>query len=155
MTGDAAPGARRRTIAAAQVRPGEVDLFMFSAAAWLTHRIHFDRDYARSEGFRDLVVHGPLQGAYLARMLSGAAERAGGRLRGLSYRHHQPAYCAGQLRLSAELTSVAEGDDGFTVEVSVTIRNADEVLVTSGTASMHVPDEERLAALLNPDEASG
>ena len=53
---------------------------MFSAATWLTHRIHFDRDYARTEGHPELVVHGPLQGAYLAGLLSDVAGQHGGQL---------------------------------------------------------------------------
>ena len=61
------------------MQPREIDLFMFSAATWLTHRIHFDRDYARTEGHPDLVIHGPLQGAYLAELLSGVADQHGGR----------------------------------------------------------------------------
>jgi 3-methylfumaryl-CoA hydratase len=46
-------------------------LFRFSALTYNGHRIHYDRDYARSvEGYPGLVVHGPLQAlamAWLAR----------------------------------------------------------------------------------------
>jgi len=36
-------------------------LFRFSALTYNGHRIHYDRDYAtRSEGYPDLVIHGPL-----------------------------------------------------------------------------------------------
>lgn len=46
--------------------PDAVDLFMFSSAAWLLHRIHYDLAFAtESDGYPGLVVHGPLQGAYL------------------------------------------------------------------------------------------
>ena len=40
-------------------------LFRFSALTFNAHRIHFDRDYAKSEGYPALVVHGP----YLAFLL--------------------------------------------------------------------------------------
>jgi 3-methylfumaryl-CoA hydratase len=42
----------------------EVDealLFRFSALTFNAHRIHYDRDFVRDEGYDDLVVHGPLQ----------------------------------------------------------------------------------------------
>jgi hydroxyacyl-ACP dehydratase HTD2-like protein with hotdog domain len=40
-------------------------LFLFSAATDNPHRIHYDKDYAATEGYPDVLVHGPLQGAWL------------------------------------------------------------------------------------------
>ena len=49
-------------------------LFRFSALTYNGHRIHYDRDYARSvEGYPGLVVHGPLQAMAMAE----AARRLG------------------------------------------------------------------------------
>lgn len=43
------------------VEPSAALLFRYSALTFNAHRIHVDRDYARSvEGYADLVVHGPL-----------------------------------------------------------------------------------------------
>ncbi|MFD7867140.1 MaoC family dehydratase N-terminal domain-containing protein [Streptomyces sp. NPDC059783] len=43
------------------LRPDETLLFRFSALTYNAHRIHYDRAYARdTEGYPDLVVHGPL-----------------------------------------------------------------------------------------------
>lgn len=42
------------------VTPDPVQLFRFSALTFNSHRIHYDRDYARDvEGYAGLVVHGP------------------------------------------------------------------------------------------------
>lgn len=42
-------------------------LFRFSALTYNGHRIHYDREYARSvEGYPGLVVHGPLQALLMA-----------------------------------------------------------------------------------------
>jgi 3-methylfumaryl-CoA hydratase len=41
------------------VTPDPVALFRYSALTFNGHRIHYDRDYARSEGYPGLVVHGP------------------------------------------------------------------------------------------------
>ncbi|WP_321816301.1 MULTISPECIES: acyl-CoA dehydrogenase [unclassified Paraburkholderia] len=44
-----------------EIAPNEVLLFRYSALTFNGHRIHYDRDYARNtEGYPDLVVHGPL-----------------------------------------------------------------------------------------------
>jgi acyl dehydratase len=76
-----------------------VDLFLFSAACGLTHRIHYDRDYARAEGFAGLPVQGPFQGALIAQAFSDLAQRTGRRLAGLTVRHVAPAYDGRELRL--------------------------------------------------------
>ncbi|OBT55920.1 hypothetical protein VE04_02663 [Pseudogymnoascus sp. 24MN13] len=46
-------------------------LFRFSALTFNAHRIHLDREYARTvEGFRNLVVHGPLSILLMLKVLS-------------------------------------------------------------------------------------
>ncbi|MFT7648664.1 MAG: hydroxyacyl-ACP dehydratase HTD2-like protein with hotdog domain [Candidatus Poriferisodalaceae bacterium] len=45
-------------------------LFLYSAASFNPHRIHYDRDYAEFEGHADILVHGPLQGAWLTQYLT-------------------------------------------------------------------------------------
>ncbi|MGF6637327.1 hydroxyacyl-ACP dehydratase HTD2-like protein with hotdog domain [Paraburkholderia sp. MM6662-R1] len=45
-----------------EVMPASSLLFRYSALTFNSHRIHYDRDYARHvEGYPGLVVHGPLQ----------------------------------------------------------------------------------------------
>jgi len=43
-------------------------LFRFSALTYNAHRIHYDREYARTEGYPGLVVHGPLQALLMAEL---------------------------------------------------------------------------------------
>lgn len=63
-------------------------LFRFSAATWNSHRIHYDRGYAESEGYPGLLVQGPL----LAVLMAGQAQLAIGDLRTLEYRAHSPVF---------------------------------------------------------------
>jgi 3-methylfumaryl-CoA hydratase len=94
-----APAGRDRTVA---VDP--VLLFRFSALTYNAHRIHYDRDYARSEGYPGLVVHGPLQALLMAEPARpGASEYA--------YRLVAPLYEDQGLIVSA-------CPDGDTVRVS-------------------------------------
>lgn len=46
-----------------------VVLFRFSAVTYNSHRIHYDKPYAESEGYPGLVVHGPLQALLMAERL--------------------------------------------------------------------------------------
>ncbi|MDW4551183.1 MaoC family dehydratase N-terminal domain-containing protein [Defluviimonas sp. D31] len=67
----------------------EVMLFRYSALTFNGHRIHYDRDYARSvEGHAGLVVHGPL----IATMLADLALRRnpGATLRAFEFRAFSP-----------------------------------------------------------------
>jgi hypothetical protein len=51
-------------------RASRAQLFLYSAATWNPHRIHYDRDYAGVEGHADVIVHGPLQGAWLTQYVT-------------------------------------------------------------------------------------
>jgi 3-methylfumaryl-CoA hydratase len=66
-------------------------LFRYSALTFNGHRIHYDVDYARqAEGYRGLVVHGPLQATL---MLHLAARISSGRVpRGFAYRGVAPLF---------------------------------------------------------------
>ena len=49
----------------------ETQMFFFSAATYNGHRIHYDKHWAREvEGYDDILVHGPLQAALLARAVT-------------------------------------------------------------------------------------
>ncbi len=50
--------------------PGRAQLFMYSAITWNVHRIHYDRNYANLEEHPDVLVHGPLQGAFLGQYMT-------------------------------------------------------------------------------------
>jgi 3-methylfumaryl-CoA hydratase len=43
-------------------------LFRFSALTYNAHRIHYDLQFARAEGYPGLVVHGPLQALLMAEL---------------------------------------------------------------------------------------
>jgi hydroxyacyl-ACP dehydratase HTD2-like protein with hotdog domain len=114
--------------------PDAVDLFMFSGAAWLVHRIHYDLPFTTdNDGHPGLLVHGPLQGVYLEQ----TARRAlgpGARLRTITYRHLAPAYLGDSLESGGTVTSV----DGGRVELDLWVRKADGTVTTTGTATFEI-----------------
>ncbi|MCD2185298.1 FAS1-like dehydratase domain-containing protein [Rhizobium sp. GN54] len=80
--------------------PDPVLLFRYSALTENGHRIHYDQPYARTvEGYRDLVVHGPL----IATLLHGLAARCGtgASLRGFTFRATAPLFVDRPFRLEA------------------------------------------------------
>jgi 3-methylfumaryl-CoA hydratase len=82
------------------ILPDSILLFRFSALTFNAHRIHYDRDYARTaELYPDLVVHGPLQAILLAALLHRAAPA--GVLRHFIFRGQRPAFVNRSLSLEA------------------------------------------------------
>lgn len=60
-----------------EVRPDAVLLFRYSALTFNSHRIHYDRDYARGEeGYASLVMQGPLSATLLLDLLHGELPHA-------------------------------------------------------------------------------
>jgi len=47
----------------------EALLFRFSALTYNAHRIHYDHNWVRQEGYADLVVHGPLQALMMGELI--------------------------------------------------------------------------------------
>lgn len=114
------------------VTPSAVDLFSFSAASWLLHRIHYDAPYTiEEEGHPGLLIHGPLQGAYLIQTAESVMGRAA-RLESISYRHKAPAYLGDRLECGGTVTGADE--DGLDLELWV--RKSDGTVTTTGTARL-------------------
>ena len=50
--------------------PTNPSLFLYNAAIWNAHRIHYDEPYATEvEGHPGIVIDGPLQGAWLTQVV--------------------------------------------------------------------------------------
>ena len=116
--------------------PDEVDLFSFSAAAWLLHRIHYDLPFTTEhDGHPGLLIHGPLQGTYMMQAaLTGLHE--GAKLTSITYRHKAPAYLGDTLECGGSVVEV----DGDTLTLELWARKLDGTVTTEGTAVIEVPE---------------
>lgn len=105
--------------------PDEPLLFRYSALTFNSHRIHYDWSYATGqEGYRGLVVHGPLMATLLLQL---AAQHLGdNRLKTFEFRGVSPAICGEMLHLV--LRSKAEA-----VELSAYASDGREVVRASGS----------------------
>jgi 3-methylfumaryl-CoA hydratase len=86
-----------------EIAPDPVLLFRFSALTYNSHRIHYDRDYARdAEGYPGLVVHGPL----IATLLLDHYLRRypGARITGFSFRAQSPLFDGAAFNLNGAET---------------------------------------------------
>ena len=118
-------------------------LFLYSAATWNPHRIHYDRDYARVEGQPDVLVHGPLQGAWLTQYVT---EWAGpqGRLVAASWQHRGSAYPEVDYELKGRVVAVDPETGEVTIEVWE--QTLDGQRLMPGRAVVRLPGGRREAA---------
>jgi 3-methylfumaryl-CoA hydratase len=126
-TGSPTPGPAPAPADSAAYQPGTPStrtLFQFSALTYNAHRIHYDRDYARdTEGYPDLVVHGPLQALHLAEAARRRCLAAGDPVpSSCRYRLLAPLFLGDPLRLT--LTGAEQG-------VHAEVRSGDRVTATA------------------------
>jgi hydroxyacyl-ACP dehydratase HTD2-like protein with hotdog domain len=117
----------------------ETQLFFFSAATYNGHRIHYDKQWARSvEGYDDVLVHGPLQAALLARSL-GDWIGGRGRLVSFSVQNRAVAYPGEQLVFGGTVTGKRVADAGAgLVDLDIAGRR-DSTVLMPGTATVQLP----------------
>jgi 3-methylfumaryl-CoA hydratase len=98
----------------------EVDatlLFRFSALTYNAHRIHYDHEFARKEGYDDLVVHGPLQ----ALMMGELFRRNGLELVGRDYSYRLVAPMIGPQRMTVTASQDGLGAGAETRDAAGTV----------------------------------
>lgn len=112
-----------------------VQLFLYNAALWNAHRIHFDHPYATGvEGYPGLVVAGPLLGDWLTQS---AIEWVGddGRLASIEYSNRQASYIGETLR-SGGVVVASDRNTGI-VNLDMYIKNEADEVITPGVAIVH------------------
>jgi len=115
-----------------EFRPDAVQLFLYNAALWNAHRIHFDHPYATGvEDHAGLVVAGPLLGDWLTQC---ALDWLGdsGRLLSFEYSNRKLSYVGEVLRSEGKVLSVDRARSEVTLELA--IRNQSGEVTTPGTA---------------------
>ncbi|UYV35731.1 MaoC family dehydratase N-terminal domain-containing protein [Rhodobacteraceae bacterium D3-12] len=84
-----------------------VTLFRYSALTYNAHRIHYDREYATGEeGYRALVVHGPLTASLLAQF--SRSTRSDAPMRAFSFRGTSPLFDSEPFTLHSRSGPVAD-----------------------------------------------
>ncbi|MER5437690.1 acyl dehydratase [Streptomyces sp. NPDC002790] len=126
-------------------RPTTVQLFRYCAITWNSHRIHYDKDYAASEGYPDVLVQSHLHGAYLTSLCTDFAGEKGCVER-LSYSVRRFATPGDVLNVIGRVTEASKRDSGtlFRLEISE-VRTEDEAVCASGEADVFLPSRPATA----------
>jgi len=95
--------------------PTRVSCFLFAVAWWAPHRVHYDIELARAEGYEDVMVPGLLLNEYVVSALTGWTGDPLN-LRRMDIRNLAPAYAGDRLLIESSVAEVA--DHGERVEVT-------------------------------------
>ncbi len=124
------------TIAPLVRDPTALQLFAFSAATWNTHRIHYDRDYARDvEGYPDVLVQSHLHANFLEQAVASAfGPRA--RLARLGWQNRGMAVPGDRLTVTGTVANVDRDAGHVRVELKLEERNQRDELCVKGWATV-------------------
>lgn len=118
------------------VRPSTISLFRFSAVTWNPHRIHYDRSYAATESYPDVLVHSHLHGSWiLAAVRRGFAKR--GVVEEFSWQNRHYAVPGDELTITGEVTDIT----GNLITCVLRETNQDGVVCASGRAVLRLIDK--------------
>ncbi|MGZ0190276.1 MAG: hypothetical protein ACKVH0_20120 [Alphaproteobacteria bacterium] len=109
-----------------------VSLFLYNAAIWNGHRIHYDALYTTGvEKHPDVVIDGPLQGDWLSQcVLDWVGED--GDLVSFEYANRRAAYLGETLTATGKI--ISKDDAARTVSVELGIRNEAGDVIAPGAA---------------------
>ena len=98
----------------------EVSLFMYNAAVWNPHRIHYDATYTRHvEHHPGVVIDGPLQGDWLSQVALNWIGDSG-RMTSFGYSNRLAAYLGETLTAGGRVKAVDPGTRTVTLTLEVT-----------------------------------
>ena len=116
----------------------ETQMFLFSAATYNAHRIHYDKTWAIDvEGYTGPLVQGPLQAALLARAVTDWMGGSG-RLVTYSAQNRAVAFAGDQLDFVGTVTAKREENGQALVDLEIRGEREGELLMP-GTATVALP----------------
>ena len=116
----------------------ELRMFFFSAATNNGHRIHYDLPYAQSEGHPALLVHGPLQAAWMGKYVTDWAGPDGHLVR-FAIQNRGSAYPRQPLTFSGRVVGKREEDGRGLVDLELVETNPEGAVLMPGSATVSLP----------------
>ena len=112
--------------------------FIYNAALWNAHRIHFDYAYATEvEGYPGLVIAGPLMGDWLTQCVNDWLGDDG-QLVSFEYSNRHAAYVGDVLHSGGKVVSI-EAETGMVI-LELQVTNETGEIVTPGAAVVRFAD---------------
>ena len=111
-----------------------VSLFLYNAAIWNPHRIHYDEPYTTNvENHPGVVIDGPLQGDWLNQVVVNWIGDSA-TLTSFNYSNRRASYLGETLTSGGAITAI-DAESG-NVDLEIFIKNEDGDVITPGTAQV-------------------
>jgi acyl dehydratase len=118
-----------------------VQVFRYSAATWNTHRIHFDLDYAKQEGYPGVLVQSHLHGAFVTQYCTDWMGPHGS-LVSLSVAVKRFAVAGDSLTCSGTVTELVKDGDDLIVHLDINeTRDSDGAVCVPAKAVIRLPND--------------
>jgi hydroxyacyl-ACP dehydratase HTD2-like protein with hotdog domain len=118
--------------------PTRPQLFMYSAISWNVHRIHYDEEYARKEEHPTVLVHGPLQGAFLGQFMTDWIS-PGGTLKKIAYSNRGRVFPDEPYVIKGRITGKRIENGQHLVDCDIQGGNQAEEVAAVGNATVTLP----------------
>ena len=111
-----------------------VSLFLYNAAIWTPHRIHYDEPYTTDvEKHPGVVIDGPLQGDWLNQVVVNWMGDSAA-LTSFNYSNRRASYLGETLTSGGAISAIDK--DAGTVDLELFIKNENGDVITPGTAQV-------------------
>ena len=111
-----------------------VSLFLYNAAIWNPHRIHYDEPYTTNvENHPGVVIDGPLQGDWLNQVVVNWTGDCA-TLISFNYSNRRASYLGETLTSGGAITAI--DTESGAVDLEIFIKNEDGDVITPGTAQV-------------------
>jgi acyl dehydratase len=117
--------------------PTPMQLFMFSASTWNRHLIHYNTEFAISDGLKNVAVHRALIGGFLAQMLSDWLGDAG-TIGNIGWSVRGSAAIDRPLTLRGEVVEKREEDGQRLLACQIRAENHENETIAPGTALVRI-----------------
>ena len=118
--------------------PTRAQLFMYSAISWNVHRIHYDNDYAKEEGHPTVLVHGPLQGAFLGQFITDWIS-PDGTLKKIAYSNRGRSFPDEPYIMKGRITGKRNEGEQNLIECEIWAENEASERIAAGSAMVILP----------------
>ena len=117
-------------------RPPTRQLAMYAGASGDFYEIHYDKEFAQSEGLPGVILHGALKNAFLAQLMTDWIGPAG-ELRSLSVRYRDMDVPGDALTCKGRI--LEKDDTAGTARCEIWLENGDGTKTTTGEALVSLP----------------
>lgn len=115
--------------------PSPMQLFMFSAVTWNRHLIHYNTEFAISDGLQNIAVHRALIGGFIAQMLTNWLGEAGS-IRSVEWSVRGSAAVEKPLTLKGTVTGMRTERGEQVLDCEVWAENHKGETIAPGTAML-------------------